>query len=454
MSSMTKTQNTVAAIAVVAVIIIAGVGIYFFAGSHNDSSAEKLSSSLLVYGNANEDLVMDSSDTAIIQDIIDGKKSFADYPMADANQDGNVTADDLTVVKALIAGTSTTAYVQCLDLSGNSTVVAVAYPMKNVVPFGTNIVEPFLYVGGGAYTAGYFVSSYKNLEASMSGAINLGGSARTISDVAWKNFMQLDSSLESSGGIGALLVDYSAKSQITDSYVSDLKDAGIPVITYASADQVQEIATALTLGFLCGKTTEKLGLSYAELSLKVYNEIQSKVYQKTDENKVSVINLTMYIYVCQNDSTFNQSPQYVGALCYYNINSAFKTAYAGSNSVKMEATDALANYDDADYLINNRSLDVGQTDIDAAMVEIWDKYISYFQNLDDYKNLVYINNLLPGACKLAYLAAALYPDQFSDSWADSVMQSFIDGGYAPLEGQTLSTIFTSFDYDDYVAAKA
>ncbi len=449
MSGMTGTQKKIAAVAVILIVIVAGVAIYFFAGDNNkSSSAEKLSSELLIYGNANEDLVLDSSDTALIQDIIDGKKTLTDYPMADANQDGAVTAADLKVVNALIAGNTTTVYVQCLDLSGESTAVAAEYPLRNVVPFGTNLVEPFLYVGGGQYVAGYFTSSYENLEASMSTAVDLGGSARKIPDSAWKSFMQLDADK----GVGALLLDYSAKAQITDTYLADLNDAKIPVIAYASADQVQEIAVALTLGFLCGKTTEKLGLSYAQISLDVYNEIQNKVVGLADSERSSVINFTMGIYICQNDSTFNQGSAYVGATPYYKVNSAFAAAYAGSNSVKMESVEALADYDDADYLISNRSLDVGLDDIQGEWVKYWEKYADYFKNLDDYKGLVYVNNLLPGACKLAYLASAVYPNLFSDSWADGIMQEFIDGGFTPLKGQILSSVPTSFDYEDYIAA--
>ncbi|MFA6870398.1 MAG: hypothetical protein WCQ63_05410 [Methanomethylophilus sp.] len=450
---MTETQKTVAVVAVVAVVIIAGVGVYFLAGNNNNYSAEKLDSKLLICGNANEDLVLDADDTAIIQDIIDRKENMTleNYPMADANNDGKVTNADLTLVNDLIAGNKTTVYIQCLDYDGNSTVVAADYPLRNVVPFGTNIVEPFLYVGGGQYVAGYFTSSYDNLEYSMSAAIDLGGSARKISDSAWQNFNNLDATC---GGVGALLIDISGVSQFTDSYRSGLADAQIPVIIYAPADQMQEIGVALTLGFLCGKTTEALGLSYAKLSLEVYKAIQGKVSAVSDDDKASVINFTMGIYVCQNDSTFNQSSSYIGAVPYYKINSDFATVYAGSNSVKMQSVEALADYDNASCLVSNRSLDVGQTDTAAAWVEMWDKYVTYFQDLDDYHGLVYINNLLPGACKLAYLAAAAYPELFSDDWANGVMQDFIDGGFTSLEGQTLDTIPTSFDYDDYIAANA
>lgn len=449
---MTSIQKKLGAVAIVVLIAIGAGAIYFLSGSEK-SQAEKLDSELLIYGNVNGDLVIDDDDVNIIQDIIDGEKNQSDYPMADTNQDGQIDGEDLTVVEALIAGNDVTIFVKCLNLNGESTAVAVSYPIRNVVPYGTNIVEPFLYVGGGQYTAGYFSSTYTNLEASMSSAVDLKGSAREITDAAWQNFMQLDSNLQDDGGIGALLVDYSAKAQISESYVEDLNAAGIPMIIYAPADQVQEISTALTLGFLCGKTTEALGLSYAETSLEIYNAIQDKVKGLKDDEKATIINFTMWIYVCQNDSTFNQSPAYVGAVPYYKVNSSFASDYVGTGSSKMQSVDALANYDDADYMISNRSIDVGQSDIDDLIVTQWEKNISYFENLDNYHDLVYVNNLLPGSLRLAYMAAAIYPDLFSEEWADGYMQEFIDAGYAPLSGQTLDTICASFDYEDYIAAK-
>ena len=144
--NITSYQKKLGAIVIVALIVIGAGAIYLLAGS-DDSQAEKFNSELLIYGNANGDLVIDNKDVNIIQDILDGKRDFSDYPMADANQDGKIDEADLTVVKALIAGNNTTVYVKCLNSEGEAISVAVSYPMKNVVPFGTNIVEPFLYVG-------------------------------------------------------------------------------------------------------------------------------------------------------------------------------------------------------------------------------------------------------------------------------------------------------------------
>ena len=67
--------------------------------------------------------------------------------------------------------------------------------------------------------------------------MNLKGSQRSISDTAWSNFTALDASI--SGGLGAILVDYSGIAQITEKRMGDLNDAGIPMICYESADAPQ-----------------------------------------------------------------------------------------------------------------------------------------------------------------------------------------------------------------------
>lgn len=454
MTDITSTQKKIIAVAIVAIIIVAGVAVYFTNANHSTKSATHINSELMVCGNANEDYTIDSQDLAIAQDVINGKKTLADYPLADANNDGKVDSADTALIQKLINRESATIYVVCLDRSGNETKVAVQYPLTNVVPFGTNITEPLLDVGGGKSCAGYFYSSYANADKSMTAnAVDLGGKGRAISDTAWKNFIALDTKLATTGGVGALLVDYSGISAITDSYAADLTSAGIPMIIYAPADAYDEITAALTLGFLLGGTSEQYGVTYAKLSWAISDEISAKVKGIADKDLRSYICLTMGIFVCQNDSTFNVTPSYAGGVPYYKVNAAFATAYAGNSSVKMASTEALANYGDADCIISNRSVDYGVTDKTTTAVQYWEKYVSYFEKLSNYEGLSYVNNLLPGVCKIAYMAYVLYPTVFTLDWANSVMQQFIDE-FVPFSGYTLDNIVTVFTYDDYKNAKS
>lgn len=469
MDTVSNINKIILAIVVVVALVAAGAFVMFNDSSSDKAEEEVIASKLQICGNANDDYTIDDKDMDILNDILSGKKNQEDYPLADVNGDGEINEADKTLLQDLIdRKEGSDIYVLCLDENENNTVVKATYPLRNVVPYGTNIQEPTLYANGGQYVAGYFSNSYKNLEASLSHATELGSSARKISDESWAKFTNLDSEKK----IGALLVDYSGISQMTEPRVNDLEEAGIPMIVYKSADAISEVQTVLTLSFLFGEECEKTGVKYAKTSWNIFKQIDDKVGDLKDDQRATYIAFTMWIYVCQNDSTFNSSPATAGGLPYYKVNEVFANAYAGSGSDKMKSTEALSNYDDADVLISNRSMDFGNpgeesfindvnkttyNNINELIDDTWNhsskkggNYIEYFENLDNYESLIYVNNLLPGAVKVAYMANALYGDLFSDEWADSILQDFIDMGLAPFEGQTMKTIPATITYEDWV----
>ncbi len=453
-----KMTTMIAAVAVVAVVLVAGA----FVILNNDDDGTKnaaIASQLQIRGNANDDYTIDGKDLDIVNDVIAGTKTLAEYPLADVNNDGVVNDADVSLLKDLIdRKDGTTVYVVCLDRNGDSTTVPVTYPLRNVVPYGTNMQLPTLYANGGQYVVGYFVSSYTTAEASISStARDLEGSQRSISDAAWSNFTALDASI--SGGLGAILVDYSGITQITEKRMGDLNDAGIPMICYESADATAEITTVLTLGFLFGGECETMGVKYAQTAWNLIKEINDKLKDVKDEDKTSYICCTMYIYICGASSSFNTSATTAGGVAYASLNSDFNSIYT-KNSTKMTSVEALSKFTDVDVIINNRSMDWGLTaeEIKGLVIDTWDHNNSgkssteYFAKFLD--KLVYIDNLLPGAVKLAYMAHAMYGDTFSREWADGVLQDYIDMGTLPLKGQTLDTVLAYIDLSTYNAVKA
>ncbi len=447
----------IGAIAVVAVAAVAAV-VILDDGDDDDGGSISVESKMLVCGNANGDLTIDSSDLSIIEDIISGSKSLDDYPLADANGDGSVDSADVELVQKLInREEGITVYVVTLDRNGNNTTVAVDYPLRNAVTYATNIQMPALYANGGNYIAGYFSASYSVAEKALDGARDLKGSQRQITDAAWTNFTNLDSDLRASGGVGALLVDYSGIKQITSERMSDLNDAGIPMLCYSSADALSEFSTVATLGFLFGGECETESAAYAEKAWSVYSEILDKTEDLSDSERTTYIACTMYIYICGPNSNFNSTASTAGGLPYSKVNSEFASTYT-SNSTKMTSTEALSNYKDVGAIINNRSMDWGldSSGYTSTVIDSWDHDNSgksstvYFAGYND--KLVYVNNLLPGAVKMAYMAHALYPEMFSKDWADGILQSYIDMGTDPLSGQSLSTICAYIEYADYLAA--
>lgn len=458
---MSKTTTMIIAAVVVIVIVVAAVAVVLTQNGGSDSGeGTEIASQLQIRGNANDDYTIDDRDMDILEAVMSGEETLADNPLADVNDDGVVDEQDRTLLQDLIdRKAGTTVYVMCLDRAGNNTTVECTYPLRDVVTYATNMQMPVLYANGGQYIAGYFTSTYDVAESSISDtATYLGGSSREIPDSAWMSFTQLDASLDD--GVGALMTDLSAVAQITDARQADLDAAGIPLIIYPSADATDEITTVLTLGFLFGGDCETLGVEYAQASWDVVDSIRDAVSGLSDDEKVSYICCTMWNYVCQNDSTYNSSPAVAGGIPYYEVNPQFADAYAGDGSTVMSSVEALSNYQDVGVVINNRSLDFG---LDAqsmtdTILECWEHERSghpayeYFKGLED--RTVFINNVLPGAVKLAYMAHAMYGDDFSREWADGVLQEFIDMGSAPFEGQTLDSIPAYVDWEMYQSVKA
>ena len=107
--SKDDTMNTkVVAIAAVAILVVAGVGVAIALNSGKSSPFTPESypeSFLTVLGNAEPDNVIDSKDVAKIKAVVDENKSvdYKDYYMYDANHDGSINQDDVTKVEAIIA---------------------------------------------------------------------------------------------------------------------------------------------------------------------------------------------------------------------------------------------------------------------------------------------------------------------------------------------------------------
>jgi iron complex transport system substrate-binding protein len=82
---------------------------------------------LEIYGNANMDDKINSSDVEYINDIISGSKTSTQF--ADANRDGVINVDDTLQVYAIISGTASKIYM----LDGNKQSISVSLPANRLV---------------------------------------------------------------------------------------------------------------------------------------------------------------------------------------------------------------------------------------------------------------------------------------------------------------------------------
>lgn len=469
-------------IAIVAVVVIVAGGAGAFMVLNNGNGAknvERVDTALAVYGNANNDTVINNNDVTLIQEIIDGKKVLKDYPFADANNDSKVDSTDIDTVKNIIDKKATKVFISCLDPAGEATVKEVSYPVKNIAIIGTNMIPVAINSGSIPAIVGWYQSStvYETVEKPLADAVESFGKAgrAALSDALWKKFTDKDAALisETGTGIQAFFVDHSLGKAISEKIRGDLATAGIPEIRLAVADPYEDISATMLLGFLVGGTTEETARNYANKSFDVLTTIKSKLSGLSDADKKTYIGITMSNYVCQNESTFGQIGTYVSGVPYYTVNDEFKTTYEGNGSTVMNSTEALSNYAIAakldgkrgiENIFSNRTIDfnVGTEQKNATIVSEWEKTCSggaggstwdYFKDLDCKEHLWYINNLLPGACKLAYAAACLYPSIYTMEDANKVVADFAK--FCPtMTGCTVENSTFCFGYADYVAAKS
>ncbi len=435
----------------VIVVIVAAVAAVFMSGildNSDDGETSNVDSQLMVYGNADGNYTIDQSDLDIVNDIIAGNASLSDHPLADANADGTVNEQDVTIVQAIINRDATDMWVYCIGTDDQPTSVKISYPLRDFVIQGTNSASLVCEIDAVEYCAGYFYV-YENAHSGLveSDAVDLGGTSRKVSEQAWQNFMNLDASIQ--GGVGAIISD--ASSSALSNYYDAISTAEIPLIRFSVSDTYDSISAALTIGFICGENAEQLAYNYASKCWDAFDYIEERVSTLGDDERCVFVSITMSTYIAQTESDYTHKVEYAGGINIGDVNSEFASSYSGDGSDKMQSTEALSNFDDdLDYIFSFRTTDY-LTDTATFVEDEWDDETwSYFRDLDCHENFVIINGMLPQVCQTAYAAAIMYPELISMEWADSLLLSFIEDSPS-MGGYTLDDIITVFTYDDYVS---
>jgi len=410
-------NSKILAIAIVTVVVAAGAGAYVMM-SGNTSSQADIDASLSIYGNADNDYKIDSEDIAIVNKIISGELSASDHPLADANCDGNVDSADITLINEMIQKKNgITIYVH--DDAGS--VVGIEYPLQYIVPVGTNLISTIIQIGGADTVVGYTKTNYGISHGPVMGSTCIGGSIFDMNtDASLNAFMSLDASIE--GGVDAVI------SQNSVSYLktcaSYLENAGVTILRFNTAEGLDSIAGALTIGYILGQETEGQSIEYAQTSYRILSEIEEKLKSVKESDVKTSFSVTMGYYISGIDSDYTGLTALAG--------SPTVSTLTGSGSTKINDGDEYYLQWNADYIISYRTLDysIDYTDVSTGVTltpeETWEKYMEYFKEMDCYENMVYINTSMPVVCRIAYLAEIFYPEIFGEGYGDSVHQEFVD----------------------------
>ncbi len=141
-------------------------------GLTSDSGKATVSSvdtKLVVFGNANNDVYLNSDDVAFIQKIVDGTATWnkTANPLADTNADGAITADDVTLLQRFIDKKESSMFYLDSYLKVNK----VKWPMTGkIAVYGDNDIEMLKIYGMqdrvGYNTGGTYPYVYENVVAS------------------------------------------------------------------------------------------------------------------------------------------------------------------------------------------------------------------------------------------------------------------------------------------------
>lgn len=130
-----KIMTIVAVIAVVAVVAVAAFVLMQPKATPDDPGDDDkkydITSRLLVFGNANNDNYLDSSDVQFIQSIVDKKSNWNSKanPLADTNGDGSITSDDVALLQKFLKGESAKMYY--LNWYGEK--CSINYPLSGAI---------------------------------------------------------------------------------------------------------------------------------------------------------------------------------------------------------------------------------------------------------------------------------------------------------------------------------
>lgn len=436
-------KKMLGAIAVVVVLIIAAVGVYFVYSGDDDpdngTPVELQEAALKVYGNINGDRYIDESDAALIQQLIDEGHTAEEYPLADANQDGVLDAEDIAVVNAVINGESTTIWhINYHDVDGDGIMdeelVSTKFPISSVIiTASTNLSITLFSMGildevkGASYSSSLDSTLFGDNYLNTDKVVKLGSSSTTIT---FEDGQAGSSDVIATEGVTAVITEWN-RTYITNE--ADFENAGVDVVRVASSavDEETLVHTTMLLGLLFQKVDR--AETYLDLCLEVLEYVDSVVSGITELPKVVVSSMTGYL--SSTGSDYTQAVLRAGA--EYGIP---EVSFGGSTSLRIEDHPEVYTYD-FDYIMHLRSgLDYGQTaESIAELITTCTTPFAEWRYADSGQYI--ISGTIPPVLRVAYSAYAMHTEYVSLDVINELHQSFVDQLYNGLDFDISSMTF-------------
>ncbi|MDY5678897.1 MAG: hypothetical protein SPF21_02985 [Candidatus Methanomethylophilaceae archaeon] len=421
---MDKTK-TIAVIAVI-IIVIAAAAVVIVNGSSTSKEDVKIESSLRVFGNADGNYTIDNDDVAIIEDILklsetDRAQKLVEYPLADANYDGKITEDDLTLVKKIVNDEPCTVY-HYNTSNVQDYVVDTKWPIKSALATGAANNLWLLTMAGAddmVYGITYSASSSPDptLFPRFSQMESIGSSSTKMPvDNASKWISQYK--------VTAIISDKTESTIDKATVEPQYEKMGVDIVRIGAAvvDVDDYCSQLFLIGFLF--QTEDKCLDIAKWWKSLQNEIDSKL-EGVQKVKVVSCNGSLTnsgMWVSAGVSDYKDLVVVAGG--EYALDDKVLTKY--TSGAYFKKTDSwLYNYD-FDYIINIKTNDwySGTVDDAAKYAECIDEFseTQAYQNKGGYV----ITGDAPIPVRIAYATCVMYGDIFSEDWADQKNKEFFE----------------------------
>ncbi|MBQ8643200.1 MAG: hypothetical protein IJ469_00870 [Candidatus Methanomethylophilaceae archaeon] len=415
---MYKTKTI--AIAVVAIIIVAAAAIVVTSGSGDDDVV--IESQLKVFGNADGDYDVDAEDLQIINRITSGIYDSDEYPMADANYDGVVNGKDRDVVQKIINGEPCTVYHYNTCTTGDY-VVSTKWPVKAAVSTAASNMLWISQMAGMSdmiYGISYSKSSPPDptLFPRFSEMPSIGSSSTKMP-------IENTTSYIKDYGVTAVLCDKTASTVDTGTVEQQYEQMGIDVIRVnpALVDANEYSSEMFLLAFLF--QTDDRCKDVAEWWIGLQDKIESKLEGVKDKKTVIACNGVPSgngMWLSAGTSDYKQVVEKAGGI--YALGDEVLTQYTSGCYFNWNDT-WLYNYD-IDCIINIKTNDWYSCTVDEKAK--YDECLGIFAQTQAYKNgdAAVVVGDAPIPLRILYSAVALYPDLFSEDWADEMHKVFFD----------------------------
>ena len=389
---------TIAAVVIIAVAAVAAVILVI--GDGGEKKAEKTSygSDLMVYGNANLDSVIDTNDKQYIQDYLEGKVKKTEF--CDTNNDGVIDESDINYLQKLIDRVDGT---KVYYVDGRGVTTSVEWPLNTFVVLSNSPQLMALAVGlDDSSIIGYTKKDPVIFKSFEKAAVL---SSSSLSDYTI---------MTSNGVPDAIITQITNNSdEFSDEIKSTYDKMGTDVICVSGMDAEESASSALTLGFLVGGIEKSQ--QYSKWCTDMMNDIKEKV-STISERKTALI--WFGGFACAGyDSPYTEALETAGG----------KTLADWTNYQRLDADNNtwILNYD-PQYMI--RIFTMGYSSTDDSRQALYEKYGSMISQMNAYKNgnFCVIDFTLPQTLRIAYMAEFMYPELFSEGYADQWHQQLID----------------------------